>query len=76
MNFTVERQIEKSYCKIFSVGTSIAKRFKQSEFYRERTNKATGKQFNLVNKYSYCKNLLVDGIIKNAASQKSKVFPK
>lgn len=60
----------------FSVEISIEKRFRQSELYREQTNKATGKQFNLVKKYSYCKTLLVDGIIQGAAHQKSKLFPE
>lgn len=61
LNFAVKWQVQRSY---FSLGISIGKRFRQSEAYREKTNKATEKQFNLVNKYSYCKTLLVDGIIQ------------
>lgn len=71
LNFAVKWQAQRSY---FSLGIAIGKRFRQSELYRERTNKATGKQSNLVNKYSYCKTLLVDGIIQGAALQKSKLL--
>lgn len=50
-----------------SVGISIGKRFRQSQLHKEQTRLLGS---NLIwSKDSYCKTLLVDGMVHSAASQ-------